>query len=83
MSKQSTVTVLANEALDHLEVANDRLAWLESLAYAIQSAIKRGHSFHAESLAGAAQYLSTDCRNTLNCEVKRINEALKTLELRG
>ena len=83
MNKQSTAIAVANEALDHLEVANDCLAWLESLAYAIQITIKSGHGFHAEHLAGAARYLSADCRNALNCEVERLNENLEAPELRG
>lgn len=83
MNKQSTAVDIANDAIEHFEVALERLAWLDSLAWSIQTTIDDGHTLHAKRLAKAAQFLASDCHNMFNCEVKCLNDRLKALELRS
>lgn len=83
MISQPTVTTIANEAIDQLQVAREYMAWFDSLSSAISSSLKQGHTHHAERLAGIAQYLAGDYHNMLDCEVESLNSQLHTLDLRN
>lgn len=83
MNKQAAITSIANEAVDRLQVDLEYMTWLDSLSWAINSALKSGHTLHAERLAGVTQCLADDYRNILSCEVKSLNEQLDALDVRG
>ena len=91
MNTPTTVTTIANEALDQLQCAREYMRWFDSLSYAISDSLsyaisdslKKGHDHHAAQLASIAQYLAGDYHNTLDCEVESLNEKLEALELRN
>lgn len=82
MSKQATITAIANEAVDRLQVDLEYMVWFDSLSWATSNALKSGHTIHAERLAGVIQYLADDYRNILSCEVKSLDEQLDALDVR-
>lgn len=82
MSRSVEVTAVANEAVDQLQCAVEYLSWFDSISWAIKKSLEQGHVHHAQSLAGAAQYLACDYHNLLDDDVKRMNDRLKTLDLR-
>ncbi len=83
MNKQSAVSTIANEAVNQLESAIDRIAQFESLSYAIDRSLREGHTHHAQQLAGVIQYLAYDYRCILDSDVKNLNAELNTLDPRG
>lgn len=83
MNTPTTVTTIANEAIDQLQVAREYMRWFDSLSYAISGSIEKGHDHHAAQLASVAQYLAGDYHNILDCEVESLNEKLEALELRN
>jgi hypothetical protein len=83
MISQPTVTTIANEAVDQLQVARDYMAWFDALSWAISSSLKKGQGHHAERLVSVAQYLAGDYHNMLDCEVESLNSQLDKLELRS
>lgn len=83
MISQPTVSTIANDAIDQLQVALEYMAWFDSLSSVISSSLKKGHTHHAERLASIAQYLAGDYHNMLDCEVKNLNDQLDKLDLRN
>lgn len=83
MISQPTVTTIANEAIDQLQVAREYMGWFDSLSSAISSSLKQGHTHHAERLASIAQYLAGDYHNMLDCDVQNLNDQLDKLDLRN
>ncbi|APC16501.1 hypothetical protein BLL42_12445 [Pseudomonas frederiksbergensis] len=83
MTTQPTVTTIANDAIDQLQVAREYMRWFDSLTYAISSSFEKGHNHHAEQLAAVAKYLAGDYHNFLDCEVESLNSQLDKLELRN
>ena len=83
MISQPTVTTIANEAIDQLQVAHEYMGWFDSLSSAISSSLKQGHTHHAERLASIAQYLAGDYHNMLDCYVQNLNDQLDKLDLRN
>lgn len=83
MISQPTVTTIANEAIDQLQVAREYMGWFDSLSSAITSSLKKGHTHHAERLASIAQYLAGDYHNMLDCDVQNLNDQLDKLDLRN
>lgn len=83
MIKPSEVSIVANEAVDQLQVAREYMAWFDSLSYAIGDSLKKGHGHHAAQLASVAQYLAGDYSNVLDGEVSSMNQRLNALELRA
>lgn len=83
MISQPTVTTIANDAIDQLQVARDYMRWFDSLSYAISDSLKKGQEHHAVQLAGIAQYLAGDYHKMLDCDVESLNSQLDKLELRN
>lgn len=83
MSIQTEAATIADAALDDLGCANECLAWLDALSWAIGSALKSGMYDRAAELAGAAQYLACDIRNTTSQQARDLNSQLDALEARG
>lgn len=82
MNTPTTVTTIANDAIDQLQCTREHMEWFDSLSWAISDALKKGHGHHAERLASVAQYLAGDYHNMLDCQIDELNEKLQTLELR-
>lgn len=82
MIASTEATNVANEAVDQLQVAREYLAWIDSLAWAINCSLKLDHSYHAKQLAGVVSYLAGDYHNMLDSEVKSLTDRLETLALR-
>ncbi|MEJ5059255.1 MULTISPECIES: hypothetical protein [unclassified Pseudomonas] len=83
MNTKDTITNIANEAVDQLEVASEYLAWFDSLSFAISSSLKNGHENHAVKLASIAQYLASDYRSIVEQDVKTFNDRLIVNRVRG
>ena len=83
MKNQASITTIANEATDQLQVALEYMAWFDSLSWAISSSLTKGHDHHAKQLAGIAQYLAGDYRAMLESDVKNLNDELNALDVRA
>ena len=90
MIASTEVTNVANEAIDQLQVAREYLAWIDSLAWAINNSIKSGHDNHAKQLAGVVSYLAGvvsylagDYHNMLDCDIARLGDQLIAADLRA
>ena len=83
MNTPTTVTTIANDAIDQLQCAREYMRWFDSLSYAISDSLKKGQEHHAVQLAGIAQYLAGDYHNMLDCDVESLNSQLDKLELRN
>ena len=82
MIASTEVTTVANEAVDQLQVAREYMAWLDSLAWAINCSLKLNQGHHAKQLAGVVSYLAGDYHNMLDSEVKSLTDRLETLAQR-
>ena len=77
------VALIANEAVDALQVSREHTRWLSALGKAIQTDLTVGKGFIAKDLASLVQYLADDHAGVLDCQARDFEAGLLKHDLRA
>ncbi|GLK90040.1 hypothetical protein [Pseudomonas turukhanskensis] len=77
------VALIANEAVDALQVSREHTRWLSALGKAIHTDLTAGQGFIAKDLASLVQYLADDHSNVLDSQARDFEAGLLQHDLRA